>query len=91
MNALFKDGENVGIIDFALSYDPAVYDLGEFSYWIAFPWGTKKFNNGRFKLIVDTFQKNISLSALEIKLLPYMVLRRSMMDIMLTLQYYWLN
>lgn len=90
-NALFKNGKNVGIIDLALSYDPLIYDLGEFCYWIAFPWWTKKFNQDRFKLIVDTFQRNIPLSSIELKLLPYMVLRRSMMDIMITLQYYWSN
>lgn len=27
MNAIFKDGVNVGIIDFGLSYDPMIYDL----------------------------------------------------------------
>lgn len=91
MNALFKDGKNVAIIDLALSYDPLVYDLGVFCYWYAFPWWTRQFNYARYKLIFNTFQENIPLSPIEMKLLPYMIVRRSMMDIMLTLQYYWSN
>jgi Ser/Thr protein kinase RdoA (MazF antagonist) len=91
MNAIFKDGVNVGIIDFGVSYDPVVYDLGEFCYWFAFPWWTEDFNHDRYNHIRQQFEKKWPLSALEKKLLPYMILRRSMMDIMLTLQYYWSN
>lgn len=38
MNSIFKDEINVGIIDFGVSYDPVIYDLGEFCYWFALPW-----------------------------------------------------
>ena len=91
MNAIFKNGVNEGIIDFGVSYDPVVYDLGEFCYWFALPWKTSKFNSERYNLIIDIFQKILPLSTLERELLPYMILRRHMMDIMLALQHYWSN
>ena len=91
MNAIFKNGLNVGIIDFGVSYDPIVYDLGEFCYWFALPWKTNIFKEDRYALIIKTFEKILPLSCLERDLLPYMVLRRNMMDIMLALQHYWSN
>ena len=88
MNAIFKDGVNVGIIDFGLSYDPMIYDLWEFCYRFALPWKTFEFNMPRYHLIIETFEKIFPLSSLEKELLPYMMLRRHMMDTMLALQYY---
>ena len=88
MNSIFKDGVNVGIIDFGVSYDPVIYDLGEFCYRFCLPWDTYEFNIHRYNLIVETFKKISPLSSLEKGLLPYMILRRHMMDIMLALQYY---
>ena len=90
-NAIFNHGKNIGIIDFGVSYDPIVYDLGEFCYWFAFPWWTEEFYKERYDTIVETFEKILLLSAQERKLLPYMVLRRGMMDLMLSLQWYWEN
>jgi Ser/Thr protein kinase RdoA (MazF antagonist) len=89
MNAIFKDNKNVGIIDIGMGYDPLIYDLGEFCYWFCFHFGMKEFNVERYKLIVKTFEETIPLSPLEKEILPYMILRRHMMDIMLALQWYW--
>jgi Ser/Thr protein kinase RdoA (MazF antagonist) len=91
MNALFKGGENIGIIDFGISYDPTIYDLGEFCYWFCFHFGMEEFNKERFRLIVKTFEEILPLSQVERDLLPYMILRRHMMDILLALQWYWDN
>lgn len=91
MNALFKDNQNVGIVDFGISYDPFVYDLGEFCYWFCFHFGMEEFNKERYELIVKTYEEVNPLSQVEKDLLPYMVLRRHMMDIMLLLQWYWDN
>jgi Ser/Thr protein kinase RdoA (MazF antagonist) len=90
-NAIFKDGKNVGIIDFGVSYDPIVYDLGEFCYWFAMPWWTEEFNHERYNTITETFEKVLPLSIDERSLLPYMILRRGMMDLYLTLDWYWSN
>jgi len=49
-NALFRRGRNVEIIDLVLSYDPLIYDLGEFCYWFAFPWWTREFNDRYYSL-----------------------------------------
>ena len=89
MNALFKDNKNIGIVDFGLSYDPFVYDLGVFCYWFAYPWTSSEINIDRLGIIVDTYESVIPLSNLGRELLPYMMLRRSIMDIMLALQWYW--
>lgn len=89
MNALFKDGNCAAIIDLSLSYDPIVYSLGVTCYWFAFPWWEPKFNMERLAIMIETFEKTIPLSPLEKELLPYMIMRRSMMDIMITLQFYW--
>ncbi len=89
MNAIFKDGKNIGIVDFGISYDPVVYDLGEYCYWFTMPNWSEDFDKRRFELIVKTFEKVLPLSDVERELLPYMVLRRGMMDLMLTLDYYW--
>ncbi len=91
MNAIFKNNKNVGIIDFGGSYDPLVYDLGEFMYWFTMPVWSKNFNHVTYRLIKNTFQMILPLSSKEDQLLPYMILRRGMMDIMLTLNYYWEN
>lgn len=91
MNALFQDGKNVGIIDFGGGYDPIVYDLGELIYWFAMSAWKEEFNRKRCELMVCTFEEILPLSADEKKLLPYMILRRGIMDVMLTLQYYWSN
>lgn len=89
MNALFKEGNCAAIIDLTLSYDPVVYALGATCYWFAFPWWEPAFNNEWYALIIETFEKIIPLSPVEKELLPYMILRRSLMDIMVTLQIYW--
>ena len=96
MNSIFKDGINIGIIDFGVSYDPVIYDpviydLGEFCYRFALPWETEEFREDRYELIIKTFEKTLPLSSAEKDLLPYMILRRHMMDIMLALQYYRSN
>jgi Ser/Thr protein kinase RdoA (MazF antagonist) len=91
MNAIFKDGTNVAIIDFGIGYDPTVYDLGEFCYWFCMPLWGEEFNNERYNLILKTFNNFLPLSNTEKELLPYMILRRGMMDLMLTLQWYWAN
>ncbi len=88
-NAIFRDNKNVGIIDFGIAYDPIVYDLGVFCYWFSIPWWTEEFNRERYNLIIETFEKIFPLSKSEKDLLPYMVLRRGMMDVILTLQWYW--
>lgn len=88
-NAIFKDNKNVGIIDFGIGYDPIVYDLGVFLYWFSMPWWIEEFNRERYDLICETFEEILPLSVLEKELLPYMVLRRGLMDIMLTLEWYW--
>lgn len=88
-NALFKNNQCTAIIDLSLSYEPVVYALGVMCYWFAFPWWTTEFNRERYELIQKIFLTIIPLSPLEKKLLPYMVMRRSMMDIMTTLQKFW--
>jgi Ser/Thr protein kinase RdoA (MazF antagonist) len=89
MNALFRGDENVAIIDFGLSYNPVVYDLGVHLYWYALPWWSHEFQTERYNLILERFTKQIPLSSTELRLLPYMMLRRGMMDLMLTLEWYW--
>ncbi len=89
MNAIFMDGKNVGIIDFGIAYEPIVYDLGEFCYWFTMPWWTEEFDRERYNLILVIFENFLPLSPLEKELLPYMILRRGMMDLMLTLYRYW--
>jgi Ser/Thr protein kinase RdoA (MazF antagonist) len=88
-NALFIGNENTAIIDFGLSYNPLVYDLGEYLYWYSMPWWSHKFNSERYDVIVKTFTQKIPLSSIELRLLPCMLLRRGMMDLMLTLEWYW--
>ncbi len=88
-NVLFKNNQCSAIIDLSLSYEPIVYALGVACYWFALPWWTQEFNIDRYELIQKTFQSIIPFSLLERKLLPYMIMRRSMMDIMSTLQKFW--
>ena len=89
MNALFKDEKNVGIIDIGGAYEPIVYDLGEFLYWFTMPYWSLDFNTKRYELIIKTFENILPLSPAEKMLIPYMMLRRGMMDVMLTLENFW--
>lgn len=87
-NTLFRNGKNVGIIDIGGSYDPIVYELAEFLYWFTLPNWSVNINKNRFELITKTFEKIKPLSALEKELIPYMMLRRGIMDVMLTLPFF---
>lgn len=88
-NALFKKGRFVGIIDFTLGYEAAVYDLAVTLYWYAFPWWNDTFYPQRYQTIIRAYGKVRGLSRAERRLIPFLMLRRAYLSVILPFLDHW--
>ncbi len=88
-NALFKQSRNVAVLDITLKNEALVYDLGIFLYWWCFPWWTKRMDLKRLEILLTAYEQVRRLTRREKILLPYLILRRSFLDLTLpVLRYY---
>lgn len=79
-NALFRQSRNVAILDIALKNEALVYDLAIFLYWWCFPWWTKRMDLKRLEILLSSYEQVRRLTRAEKMLLPYLILRRSFLD-----------
>lgn len=88
-NALFKHSRNVALLDIALKYEALVYDLGIFLYWWCYPWWIKRMDIKRLVIVLSAYEQVRRLTRTEKTLLPYLILRRSMLDLTLPVLRYF--
>lgn len=79
-NALFKQSRNVALVDITLKNEALVYDLAIFLYRWCFPWWTKRIDLKRLEILLTAYEQVRRLTRAEKMVLPYLILRRSFLD-----------